>query len=168
MKLNDYKNTKQFLTTLFNFFEENSIKSSIHDIKDFDTLLENILESEFLNFSFDAGSYNVDFKLKYIIDSSEVYMFAFGNDFDDKGGDLLIDLGENHLTSFLTFTFDADRHPPLLTDFIDENGKLKPEFLDGSPAEETINESEIMNLGEFSKYLAENSSHKDVKWIEVD
>ena len=55
MKLSEYKDLNRFLKTLFNFFKDNGLHSSIREIDDYDKMLGQILESEFISCSCNPG-----------------------------------------------------------------------------------------------------------------
>ena len=168
MELRKYKNITRFLVTLFNFFKENEIGSSLQPVEDYDILLERILESKFLNFHYNPGIYSIDFRLRKKVEKSEVYMLIFGEGSSDKSAHLLIDLGERDLTSFISFSIHGEKHPPFLMDFVDEHGKLKIEYTDGSAEEQNPDGFDIMTFEEFALFLAEYNRQKKIKWIEVD
>ncbi|HPS57644.1 MAG TPA: hypothetical protein PK514_06005 [Spirochaetota bacterium] len=166
MKLSEFKNTKKFLTILFNFFKENGIISSIEPVENYDRLLERILECELSNISYYPGMYCADFKLREKIEKGEVYYFIFGT--GDESASLLIDLGERDLSSFFNFTWNIEKHPPYLKDFIDDNGGIKLESEVPGYDSEPLEEKDVISFDDFKEYLDKNREQGRLVIVEVE
>jgi len=166
MKLSEFKNTNKFLTTLFNFFKENGIVSSIEPVEDYDRLLERILDCEFNYISYYPGMYCADFSLRKRIEEGEVYYFILGR--GEKSASLLIDLGEGELSSFLNFTWNIDKHPPFLKDHADDKGKIKIESEVPGYDAEPLEEKDVISFDDFKKYLDKNQEQGSLVVVEVE
>ena len=148
MKISEYTNLNEFLTVFFNFLKENGIHSSMKPVENYTMLLARILKSKFNHISYNPGMYSADFILSERIEVGEVYYFIFGS--TEAGGSLLIDLGERELSSFFNFTWDTERHPPFLKDFIDGSGRLKLNSEVQRGNAEFLDENDIFSFEEFS------------------
>lgn len=171
MKLSEYKNLNRYLHSLFEFFKENRLISSVQEIDDYDKMLKNILDSEFAGYSCNPGieTYSISFKINHNIDDDEVYMIIFGNEGDKGSSYFLIDISKSadKYNSFFSFSWHGVKLPPFLNDFKNEHGMMMTDNFDGT-YEFRFSEDQIMTFDEFESYLSKNGKQKDLKWIVVD
>ena len=114
------------------------------------------------------GHYNIYFRLCSPVADHEVYMSIFGsNDYQDKGGALLINMWGRD-DDLLNISWFDQKMPPFVRDFMDKEGRLAIFHTDRETVPEKIDDDEIMTFDEFRQYLAEHSKQGSVKCIEVE
>jgi hypothetical protein len=158
MKIFQYENLTKFLNMLFEFIKENYSGPVNGKINNYDEMLNIILNSEYTGFNCrrDTDQYSVDFSLTQKIDKEEVYMFLFGKDESYGDNSLEIDLQEMGLNSYFTFSWNEQKLPPFLTDFVDNEGRLLISYADGSNENKLIDGGKYMTFDEFQVFLNRN------------
>ncbi len=70
MKLKEYKNTKLFINTIFDFFKEKNLPWGLGNIIDNDKLKNILLDSEFLSYNCSPSieHYSIEFKTGNFLD----------------------------------------------------------------------------------------------------
>ncbi|MBN2040866.1 MAG: hypothetical protein JW864_12555 [Spirochaetes bacterium] len=154
MKISEYKNLTEFLNIVFDFIRKDHDKPSHETIRSYDDMLNLILDSEYVGFTCrrDIDEYSVDFRLNQTMGKPKVFIFIIGGTGGFSENSLEIDLQDTG-NSYFIFKWNAQKVPPFLMDFADNEDRLQITHSDGSTENKFIEIGKYMAFDKFRLYL---------------
>ncbi|MBP7735480.1 MAG: hypothetical protein KA369_05850 [Spirochaetes bacterium] len=174
MKLSELKHFTAFIDVLFDFFKENNITSCLYQLDDFDAMKKKLHDADVHEQTYLGNFRQFNISLRLCADECEdaVYYFLFSDRNPGNEGQsglvnqLLIEAWGNEYRIMIEII--DNKYPPFVRDFLNASGQLRIAYISGDDELATIDENEIMSMGDLMNFLQKNNVRKDVKWIEVD